>query len=129
MPPGQPPTTVVIVHDGVEVASWPLPEPGRHDLAVVDVLARVALAGRRLGFSVRLRDPSDGLLELLDLAGLASAPGCPFAVEVSTPSVVQEGGPSAAEGSGPSVVEVGGEPEGGEQPGVEERVDPGDAPA
>ena len=110
MPPGPPPTSVVIVHDGVEVASWPLPEPQRHDLAIVDVLARVALAGRRLGFSVRLRDPSDRLLELLELAGLASAAGCPLAVE----------------GSSRSAVEVGGESEGGEQPGLEEGVDRGD---
>src|SRR5579862_2330135 len=85
MPPGPPPTTVVIVHDGVEVASWPLPDAQRHDLAIVDVLARVALAGRRLGFSVRLRDPSDGLLELLELAGLSSGAGCPLAVDVSLP--------------------------------------------
>ena len=118
MPPGQTHTTVVIVHDGVEVASWPLPEPRRDDLAIVDVLARVALAGRRLGFSVRLRDPSDQLLELLDLAGLSSGAGCPLAVDVSRPSPL--------EASRPSAVEVTGEPEGGEEAGVEERVDPGD---
>jgi hypothetical protein len=39
------------------------------DLETVDELARLALAGRRLGFRVRLV-PSDELLELLELAGL-----------------------------------------------------------
>ena len=40
------------------------------DLAVVDCLARLQLAARRAGCTVRLLDPDPELLELLDLAGL-----------------------------------------------------------
>jgi len=39
------------------------------DLATVDALARLRLAGRRLGFDVRLT-PTEELLELLELCGL-----------------------------------------------------------
>ena len=39
------------------------------DLATVDALARLRLAGRRLGFDVRLT-PTEVLLELLELCGL-----------------------------------------------------------
>jgi len=40
------------------------------DLATVDALARLQLAARRLGGSLRLRDVGDELGELLDLVGL-----------------------------------------------------------
>jgi hypothetical protein len=40
------------------------------DLGTVDALARLRLAGKRLGFEVRLASPSEELLELLELAGL-----------------------------------------------------------
>lgn len=40
------------------------------DLGTVDALARLRLAGKRLGFDVRLRSPAEELLELLELAGL-----------------------------------------------------------
>jgi len=40
------------------------------DLGTVDALARLQLAGRRLGFEVRLVAPTEELLELLELAGL-----------------------------------------------------------
>jgi len=39
------------------------------DLGIVDALARLRLAGKRLGFEVRLT-PTEELLELLELAGL-----------------------------------------------------------
>ena len=39
------------------------------DLATVDALARLRLAGRRLGFVVRLT-PTEELVELLELCGL-----------------------------------------------------------
>ena len=39
------------------------------DLATVDALARLRLAGKRLGFDVRLT-PTEELLELLELCGL-----------------------------------------------------------
>ena len=48
------------------------------DLAVVDALARLHLAARRCGGSIRVVEISDSLRELLDLIGLADllAPGC-----------------------------------------------------
>ena len=39
------------------------------DLEAVDTLARVQLAGKRLGFRLRL-SPSEELLELIELCGL-----------------------------------------------------------
>jgi hypothetical protein len=70
------------MHGDAEVACLPLPA-GRHpDISVVDDLARLQLAARRLGYSVRLRDAPGELLELIDLAGLseivtdAAGPGC-----------------------------------------------------
>ena len=44
------------------------------DLAIVDTLARLRLAGRRLGFDLRLY-PSPELSELIDFVGLADALG------------------------------------------------------
>ncbi len=41
------------------------------DAVTVDVLARVQLAARRVGFDARLRDASDELLDLIAFAGLA----------------------------------------------------------
>ncbi|MGI9023024.1 MAG: hypothetical protein ACR2HV_07315 [Acidimicrobiales bacterium] len=64
---------VVLVRGDVEVASWTLAGDGRPGLAVVDDLARLVLAVRRMGCSVRLRDPGVELSELLDLAGLSEA--------------------------------------------------------
>jgi ABC-type transporter Mla MlaB component len=42
----------------------------RADAVTVDALARLALAARRHGCRVRLRNPTGELLELLDLLGL-----------------------------------------------------------
>ena len=100
--------TWVVLHRGdVEVASWHLEQRGRLDLAVVDELARLQRVACRLGFTVRLRDPSAPLTELLDLAGLAG--------------VLHLGRRTAG-----SAVEVGRQPEGGEEGGVEEVVVPDD---
>jgi hypothetical protein len=99
--------TVVLLHGGAEVASWPLPMEGRPDVSLVDELARLQLAAGRLGCSIRLRgacsEVSD-VLDLLDLVGLAQVIG-------------RIGG---------LVVEVSGEPEGGEEVRVEEGVERGD---
>ena len=46
---------------------------GPADAATVDLLARLALAGRRLGRSVLLRDAPIALLDLLAFCGLAQA--------------------------------------------------------
>lgn len=66
------------------------------DLGLVDALARLKLAARRLGCSLRVREPSVELVELLDLVGLDLD------------------------------LEVVGETEGCEEVGVEEAVEPGD---
>jgi hypothetical protein len=47
------------------------------DVGTVDALARFALAARRLGFRVRLEHASPELVELVLLAGLRAAVGCP----------------------------------------------------
>ena len=99
-------TTVVLCRGEIEVASWPLYEPDRVDIATVDELARLQLVARRLGFTVRLRHAGAELRRLLDLAGLTA--------------VVPVTGPACAS------VEVFGQPEGGEEPGVEEVVVPDD---
>jgi hypothetical protein len=68
---GETPWAVVVVVDrGVEstVASLSGPPP---DLALVEALARLQLAARRDGCSIRLRDPCAELAALLELAGLA----------------------------------------------------------
>jgi hypothetical protein len=61
---------VVLVVDGAEVARWSLCRSTRPDLALVDELARLHLAARRLGWTVQLCDVSPRLDELLGLVGL-----------------------------------------------------------
>jgi ABC-type transporter Mla MlaB component len=63
--------TVVLVRGDAELGRWDLPRAGRVDLDAVDALARVALAARRLGCAIRLRDADPELLGLLGLVGLA----------------------------------------------------------
>ena len=92
---------MVLLIDGVEVATWPLAGGGRADLVTVDELARIVLAARRAGCSLRLRDPGGRLWELLELAGLSGVvAGC--------------------------ALQAVGEPEGREEVGVEEVVVPDD---
>jgi hypothetical protein len=93
---------VVLVHGDAELASWPLVGRGRPDLAMVDELARLQLAARRLGCSVGLRQACPELLELLALVGLRA---------VLAPRLPRK---------------VGGQLEGGEERGVEEVVVPDD---
>ncbi len=103
--PGDLHATVVLVRRGTEVASWPFAGEGRLDLCAVDTLTRLQLAARRLGCSIRLRDTCAELAALLDLAGLTDVlPAEPRSRRL----------------------EVGGEPEDGEQVGVEEVVVPDD---
>jgi ABC-type transporter Mla MlaB component len=62
--------TVVLRRGDADVASWQLPPCARPDMAIVDRLARLQLEAQRLGCSIRLRNASTELLELLELAGL-----------------------------------------------------------
>lgn len=94
-----PATFVVIVDGDVDLARCPI-DGTRPDLALVDALARLQLAVRRLGWSLEVRSPSPELRGLLELVGLAEVLGLPL--------------------------QAGREPEGGEQLGVEEVVEPGD---
>ena len=68
---GTPRAEVVLVRDGEELGSWPLRGSGPPDLALVDQLARLQLAARREGFSIRLRRACPDLVALLALAGLS----------------------------------------------------------
>jgi hypothetical protein len=62
---------VVLVLDGdVEVVLWRMDGMPDPDLWVVDALARLELAARQVGGSIRLRNPCERLRALLDLAGL-----------------------------------------------------------
>ena len=64
--------TVVLVLDGeVEVVLWRMDGMADPDLWVVDALARLQLAARQMGGSIRLRNPCERLRALLDLAGLS----------------------------------------------------------
>ena len=94
-------TVVLVVHGDVEVVLGQV--VGRRDLALVEALARLQLAARRLGCSIRLRDPCAELCGLLDLVGLADV-----LVDAALP------------------LEARGEAEDGEQLGIEEVVQPGD---
>ena len=66
--------TVVIVNGTTELASWPVAGDG---LTVVEGLAWLALAVRRAGYAVRLRDADPDLVRLLGLAGLSEVFGQP----------------------------------------------------
>jgi ABC-type transporter Mla MlaB component len=62
---------VLVLDDDVEVVLWRMdgiPDP---DLRVVDALARLQLAARQVGGSIRLRNPCERLRDLLDLVGLS----------------------------------------------------------
>ncbi|MGA9312697.1 MAG: hypothetical protein WBV74_20370 [Pseudonocardiaceae bacterium] len=95
---------VVLVCGDVEVASWPLAGLDRLDLAVVNELARLQLAARRLGCEIRLRAACTELCELLNLVGLGE-------LGSDTAGLCRQ---------------LSGEAEGGEQIGVEEVVMPDD---
>jgi hypothetical protein len=61
---------VVLVRDGGELTRFPLLVRDAVDLGLVDQLARLQLAARRLGCAIQLRDACPELLDLLDLVGL-----------------------------------------------------------
>ena len=66
---------LLIAPGGVEVDSWALPDLQRVGLGEIDELARMLLAAKRLGLTIRLHDPCPGLLGLLDLVGLTDLSG------------------------------------------------------
>ncbi len=60
--------------DAADEPGWVTCDVGglRAELVTVDALARMQLAARRAGSQVRLLNPADELLELLELCGLSS---------------------------------------------------------
>ena len=60
----------MLVRDGEEVSRWPLLVRDPVDLGLVDQLARLQLAARRLGCAIELRGACPELLDLLELVGL-----------------------------------------------------------
>jgi hypothetical protein len=115
--------TVVLVLDGeVEVVLWRMDGMPDPDLWVVDALARLQLAARQMGGSIRLRNPCERLRALLDFAGMSEV----------FPDVVIDGAgapdPEVPPAGQALPLEAGGQPEGGEQLGVEEVVDRRDPP-
>jgi hypothetical protein len=92
------PTTVALVaRDGMEVIVGRV-DAREPDLALVDALARMQLNARRRGCSVCVRDATEELRLLVELVGLADV----------------------------LWLEARRKPEGLEQPGVQEVVEPGD---
>jgi hypothetical protein len=115
--------TVVLVLDGdVEVILWRMDRMPDPDLWVVDALARLQVAARQVGGSIRLRNPGERLCALLDFVGLSEV----------FPDVVIDGAgapdPEVPPAGQALPLEAGGQPEGGEQLGVEEVVDRRDPP-
>ena len=92
---------VLISGDATTVCGGLAPDD-RLDLTVINELARLQLAARRLGCSIVLRGVGVRLAELLDFAGLTDILPADYGREVS------------------------GKSEGGEKSGVEEGMEPGD---
>ena len=94
---------MVLVSGDTTMVCGVLPPDGGYDLSVVDELARLQLAARRLGCSIVLRGVGVELAELLNFAGLADVL------------------PAVEDGR-----EIGGKAECGKQRGVEEGMESGD---
>jgi hypothetical protein len=61
---------VVLAVGDTEVATWPLAGSSQPDLGVIDALARLALAARRMGGAISLRSAGPALLSLISFVGL-----------------------------------------------------------
>ncbi len=64
----------VLQPDGSALGRWTLRGEGQPDLAVVDLVARLQLAARRVGGRAVLDEVAPALAELLHLAGLDGPP-------------------------------------------------------
>jgi hypothetical protein len=91
-------TLVVVAEDGTELRVGEIARAP--DLGCVDRIAKLQLAARRCGMRLVVRDPHPNLAGLLELCGLSGLVG----------------------------LEPLGQPEGREQLGVDEVVQPGDLP-
>jgi len=90
-------------------------------LSVVDALARLQLAARQAGCTIRLQAPSTELLELLDLVGLAD-------LVAGTPAGGTPAGGTPAGGTPAGGTPAGGTPAGG-TPAADPDACPGAGPA
>lgn len=91
-------STVIVVVDGdTVVARWRVDYLARPDLSMVETMARLHLAARRIGLDVHLEHPPKELWELVELVGMADL-----------------------------LLDAGRQAEGSEQLGVEEVMKPGD---
>jgi|SRR5687768_520468 len=61
---------VALAVDGIELVSWPLAGSAHPDLDAIDALARLALAARRLGGELSIRNAGPELLGLIYFVGL-----------------------------------------------------------
>lgn len=102
---------MVLVCGAVEVAVVRLADRGPTDLGLVDELARLQLAARRLDCSIRLRHARVDLSGLLDLVGLSDVVGLADVAHVADVAALRQ---------------AVGETEGGEQGRVQEVVVPDD---
>ncbi|MDQ6909623.1 MAG: hypothetical protein M3Z84_02380 [Actinomycetota bacterium] len=62
---------MVVVDGDKVVARWRVDDPARPDLSMVETMARLHLAARRIGLDLRLEHPSTELWGLVELVGLA----------------------------------------------------------
>jgi len=104
---------VVLACGDTELATWVLAPSDPVDLSLVDELARLQLAARRVGCSIHLRNAGPELTGLLAFVGLAEAVA--GVAPAMRPTLRQE-----------PALRVEREAEGGEQRGVEEVVMPDD---
>ena len=66
----RPRAVVLVVDDHTEITLFHLARPEIVDLGVIDSLASLQLAARRLGWAVRVDDPCPTLRGLIELVGL-----------------------------------------------------------
>src|SRR5215472_2777460 len=98
---------VVLMRGDAEVASWAIPAGQNLDLSMVDHLARLQLAARRAGCSLRLRGAPSRLRDLLDLAGLseiitdAAGPASPGPAGPASPGPAGSASPGPAGSASP----------------------------
>lgn len=60
---------VELLDGGTTVLSWPLSDT-TVDVRLVDALARLQIAAKRFGWTMRVRDADAELVELVELVGL-----------------------------------------------------------
>src|SRR4051794_19912200 len=91
-----PRATIVVLVRGEELAIARISAAERCDLALVEDILRLRLIGRRLGWSIELRDVDDHLAELVQLMGLPAR----LRADDQAGASMDGGSPSSANSSG-----------------------------